>query len=78
MNSSGFNFRRFERQPQKYQLYTTFNPSIEIIFETLETSDIDINPSNLMIYPIINRDFWNTFHHQNEQNQRQQSNKNAI
>ena len=40
---------RFELQPQIQQLSLTFNPKIEEIFETLETADIDMNPSHSMI-----------------------------
>ena len=37
-------YRRFERQSQSNQLSIVFIPSAEVIFETLETSDIDMNP----------------------------------
>ena len=56
-------FKRFERQPQRNQLSIIFTPSIELIFETLETAEIDINPYHLFIDPILNRKFENTFHH---------------
>ena len=76
MNSFEIDFRRFESQPQSYQLSITFTPSMEIIFETLETVDINMNPYHLMIKPIVNRNFGNTLHHQNGSNQRQPTNKN--
>ena len=47
------------------------------IFETLETVDIDMNPSHSMIGPIVNRNFGNTFQHQIELNQHQHTHKSA-
>ena len=44
MTSFELNFGKFERQPQRDQLSIIFRPSIEIIFETLETADIDMHP----------------------------------
>ena len=38
-------YRKFERQPQSQQLSLTFTKTFEEIFETLDTADIDINPS---------------------------------
>ena len=72
------NFINFERQPQSDQLPIVFSPSIELLFETLETADIGMNPSHSMVEPIVNRNFGNTLQHQNGPNQRQQTNKNAI
>ena len=69
MNFFELVFRKFERQPQSDQLSITFNHSIELIPETMETADIDMNPSNSMIDPIVNRNFGNAFHHQNGPNQ---------
>ena len=50
---------------------------MELIFETLETSDIDMNPYQSIIEPIVNRYFGNTFHHKNGPNKRHHNNKNA-
>ena len=63
MNLFELGFRRFELQPQSNQLSIIFNPSMELIFETLETADVDMNPSHSMIESIVNRNFGNTFHH---------------
>ena len=71
-------FRGFERQPQSEQISITFTPSMENIFETLETADVDMNPSQSIIGPIVNRNFLNTLHHQNGPNKDQRTNKNAI
>ena len=35
-------YRNFELLPQSHQLSTTFTSTIEEVFETLETEDIDI------------------------------------
>ena len=75
MNSFELQFRRFERQPQRDQLSNIFTPKIEEIFETLETADIEINPSHSMIETIINRNFVNTFQNHNGPNQRQHTYK---
>ena len=71
MNSFKLNFRRFERHPQSDQLFIIFTHSIELIFLTLETALIDMNPLHSMIDPIVNKNFGNKFHHQNGPNQRQ-------
>ena len=68
MTSFEVAFRKFERHPQSYQLKHTFVHSKEIIFETLETDDIDMNSYQSMIEPIVNRNFGNTFYHQNGPN----------
>ena len=74
MTSFEIEFRRFERQPQSNQLSIIFTPSMELIFETLETADIDSNPPNSIIEPIVKSNFGNTFHHQNGPDQRQHIN----
>ena len=76
MTSFGVSFRQFEREPQRDQLKQTFNNSIELIFKTMETYDIDINTSQSTIDLIVNRNCGNKFHHQNGTNQRQHNNKN--
>ena len=48
-----------------------------MVFETLETADIDISTAHSVIEPIANRNFGNTFHHQNGPNQRQHIHKNT-
>ena len=42
-------FREFERQPQSNQLLIMLTPSMELISETLETTDIDMHPSHSVI-----------------------------
>ena len=44
MTSFELNFRIFELQSQSNQLFIIFTPKIELIFETLETAEIDMNP----------------------------------
>ena len=68
-------FGKFEHQPQSDQLSIIFTPSIELIFKTLETAEIDLNPHHSMIDPIFNRKFENTCHHQNGPNQHQHTKK---
>ena len=63
MTSYELDYRRFERQPQRKQLYVTFTPKIKEIFETIETADIDTNQYNSIIEPIVNSNFGNTFQH---------------
>ena len=70
-------YRSFEHQPQSQQLSLTFTPKIEEIFESLETSDIDITPSHSIIEPIVNRNFGNIFQHHNGPNQFQNKHKNT-
>ena len=52
-------FRSFEHHPQKYQLSILFTTTMEVILETLETLDIDMNPPHSNIEPIFNRNFGN-------------------
>ena len=78
MTSFEIYFIIFESQPQSNKLSIIFAPSIELIFGTLETAEIYMNPSHSMIEPIVNRNFGNIFHHQNGPNQHQHTNKNAI
>ena len=68
-------YRKFELQPQIQKLFIKLNPAVEEVFETLETLDIDMTPYHSMIEPISNRNFGNTFQHQNGQNQRQHTHK---
>ena len=49
LTSFELDFRRFEHHPKSNQLSIIFTPSTEITFETLETADIDMNPSHSMI-----------------------------
>ena len=75
MTSFEIPFRLFECHPQSYQLKHTFIHSIELIFKHMDIVDIDMNPYQLMIDPIVNRNFGNTFHHQNGPNQRQRTSR---
>ena len=58
--------RKFERNPQRRQLSIHFETTMEQVFETLETANIDTTTiySPNMVKPIVNRNFENTFHHQ--------------
>ena len=69
-------FRRFERQPQSDQLSIIFTPLMELILEPLDTVDIYINPYHLMIEPIVESNFENTFQYQNAPDQRQKNQQN--
>ena len=77
MTSYEIDYIRFERQPQSEQISLTFTPKMEEIFETLETADIDMNPSHSIIEPIVNRNVGNPFRHQNRPNQHQHTHKNT-
>ena len=77
MTSFEIYYRKFERLPQIQQLSTTFNPTIEEVFETLDTADIDMSSSHSMIKPIVNHNFGNKFQHHNGPNQRQHPYKNT-
>ena len=76
MTSFALDLRRFERQPQSEHLSTIFTLSMELNFEPLKTDDIDMNPSHSVIDHIVNRNFGNTFCHQNGTNKCQHTNKN--
>ena len=65
------NYRNFEWLPQRHQLTTTFHFTIEEVFETLDTEDLDMSTAHSIIDPIVNRNFGSTFHHKNLPNQRQ-------
>ena len=64
-------YRKFERKPQRHQLSIEFDVTMEQVFETLEIADIDMTntSSPTMVETIFNRNFVNTFHHQNGTNQ---------
>ena len=49
MTSFELDFIRFERHTQSDQLAIIFTPSMEVIFENLQTSYIEINASHSMI-----------------------------
>ena len=42
-------YRKFERLPQRHQLSTIFNYTIEEVFETLETVDVDMSTAHYII-----------------------------
>ena len=48
-----------------------------MVFETLETADIDMSTAHSVIEPIANQNFGNTFHHHNGPNQHQHIHKNT-
>ena len=49
MNYFDLYFRRFECNTQSNELSITFTPSMENIFETLETSEFEMNKSHSII-----------------------------
>ena len=59
--------------PQRHQLPTTFQFTIEEVFETIEALDLDmtIEHSSIAIDTIVNIKFSNTFHHYNGPTQHQ-------
>ena len=77
LNNFELEYRKFEHNSQRRQISTTFKFTIEGVFETLETADVDMSTYYYMIDPIFNRKFGNTFHHQNGKNQRQHAPKNT-
>ena len=68
---------QFKRMPQKHQFPTTLHFKIEEVFLTLDTYDVYMSTDHSMIDPIVNRNFGNTFHHQNGPNQCQYVHKNT-
>ena len=66
MTSFEIDYIAFECNPQRLQLCIDFEITMEQ-FETLEIEDIDTitTSSPNMIKPIVNRNFRNTFRHQN-------------
>ena len=75
MTTFEIKYRKFERLTHGHQLSTKFHFTIEEVFETLETEDVDMSTSHSMIDPIFNRNVGNIFHHQNGPNQRQHIHK---
>ena len=70
MNTFELEYIKFEQNPQRCQISTNFHLTIEEVFDTLETADVDMSESHSMIDPIFNRNFGNTFRHRNGPNQR--------
>ena len=64
-------YRKFELPPQRHQISTICNCTIEEVCETLETEDVEMSTYHSIIETIINRNFVNKFHHQNGPNKRQ-------
>ena len=77
MTTFEIEYRNSELLPQINQLSTMLHSTTEEVFETLETEDIDISTAHSMIDSIVNRNFGNTFHHQNGPNQGQRVHKNT-
>ena len=75
MNNFELQYRQFQHNPQRRRLSTTFQHTIEEVFETLETEYLEMPTAHSIIYPIANRNFGNKFHLQNETNQRQHVHK---
>ena len=68
----------FECLPKRQQLSTIFNYTIEEVSETLKIVYVDMSTAHSMIEPIVNRNFGNTFHHQNGPNQCRHINKKIV
>ena len=77
MNKFEMEYKTFKWLPQKYQLTNTFHFTIEEVFETLETADVDISKAHSIIDPIVNIDLVNSFQHQIGPNQCQRIHKNT-
>ena len=75
MTTFELEYRKFERNSQRQKPSTKFHFTIEDVFETLETSDVDMSTSHYMIDPIVNGNFVNTFHRQNVPDQIQHFHK---
>ena len=78
MTSFEIAYRQFENKPKSDQIPLTFTPKMKEIFETIETSNIEMNPNHSMIEPTVNSNFGNKFQHQNGKNQHQHTHKNTI
>ena len=68
MTTFELDYRKFELPTYRNQLPTLLQATIEEVFENLETLDVDMSTSHSNIEPIFNRNFGNTFHHQNGKN----------
>ena len=71
MTSFELEYRKFERSTQRHKLYNKFPFKNEEVFGTPENENVDITTTRYsnMIGTIFNRNFGNTFHHQNIQKQ---------
>ena len=50
-------YRKFNCKPQRHQLSTIFQSSIEEVFEALEKVDVDMSTAHSIIKPIFNQFF---------------------
>ena len=66
-------YRKFECDPQRHHLYTTFIFASEELFETLEIDFLGMTTAYFptIVKPIVSRKFGNNFYHQNVPNQSQ-------
>ena len=53
--------RKYEENQQWYHPSTKFHFTIEEVFETLDTADVEMSAAHFMIEPIVNRNICNTF-----------------
>ena len=67
--------RKYEENRQWYHPSTKFHFTIEEVFETLDTADVEMSAAHFMIEPIVNRNICNTFHQHNRPDQPQQLHK---
>ena len=80
MNTFELGCKQFERKLHLNQLCNTFQLTIEEVFETLETADVDITTAHdsNVIGTIVNRNFGNNFNHQNGINHHQYVHKHTY
>ena len=76
MTALKLEYRNFKVLPQIHKLSTMFHFIIEEVFENLETADVDMSTSHSIIYPIVIRNFDNTFRDHNVPNKHQHFHKN--
>ena len=63
MTTFKLDYINFERLPQRHQVSTTFNSTIEEVFETLETADVYMSTAHYVIETIFNQSSGNVFQH---------------
>ena len=68
-------YSKFERNQQINQLSTTFNFTVEGVFEILDTEDLDMPSAHSIIDPISKKNYDNAFHQQNGSNHLQHVHK---
>ena len=77
MTTFELEYRKFERKSQEHKLSNKFQFTTEEVFETLDIVYINARTAHYstIIEPIVNKNYGNTFHHQNIPNQLQHIHK---